>query len=48
MRFNLVVLATMVLLSVVLGVLNNLCMDEEKRVDWFDAPSISAEEDVDA
>ena len=48
MRFNLVVLAAMVLLSVVLGVLNNLGVDEEKRVDWFDAPSISAEEDVDA
>ena len=48
MRFNLVVLAAMVLLSVLLGALNNLRVDEEKRVNWFGAPSISDGEDVDA
>ena len=48
MRFNLVVLAAMVLLSILLGALNNLRVDEEKSVDWFGAPNISDGEDVDA
>jgi hypothetical protein len=45
MRYNLVVLAAMVLLSILLGVLSNMLVDEEKRVDWFGAPTMADEED---
>ena len=43
--FNLVVLAGMLLLAVVLGILNNLRVDEDYRVKWFGGAVVSAEED---
>ena len=45
MRYNLMVLAAMVLLSILLGVLSNMLVDEEKRVDWFGAPTMADDED---
>ncbi len=45
MRYNLVVLVAMVLLSILLGALSNMLVDEEKRVDWFGAPTMADEED---
>jgi len=36
-RFNIVVLAALVVLAVVLGIVNNLRVYEEQRVPWFGA-----------
>ncbi len=44
-NFNIVVLAGMLLLAVMLGVLNNLRVDEDSRVHWFGGPVVPAEED---
>jgi hypothetical protein len=44
-HFNLAVLAGMLLLAVLLGVLNNLCVDEDYKVHWFGGPVVSSEED---
>ena len=40
-----VVLAAIVLGAVMLGVLNNLRVDEDSRVHWFGGPVVPAEED---
>ena len=44
--YNWYVLSGIVLLAVVLGVLNNLRVYEEQRVNWFGGPVVSAEEVV--
>ena len=46
-NYNVAVLASLVLLALLLGVLNNLRVDEEKRADWFGVQdaSVAAEED---
>jgi hypothetical protein len=44
-HFNLAVLAGMLLLAVILGVLNNLRVDEDCRVHWLGGPVVSSEED---
>ena len=41
-RFNLFVIAGIVALALVLGILNNLRVDEEKRVHWFGGPVVTA------
>ncbi len=43
--FNWMVIAIMVLLSVLLGVLNNLRVDEEKKVSWPGAPEAYADDE---
>ncbi len=45
-RFNWAVIAALIVLSVLLGLLNNLRVDDEKRVNWFGG-AVSSEEDVD-
>ena len=40
--FNLIALAVMLVLSLLLGVLNNLRVDEEKQVPWFGDREASA------
>ena len=42
--FDLRVVLAIVLLSVVLGVLNNLRVYEEQRVNWFGGPVVAAED----
>ena len=42
-HFNWVVLAALVVLSVVLGILNNLRVHEERKVKWFGGPVVSAD-----
>ncbi len=42
--FDIRILLTVIGLSVVLGVLNNLRVYEEQRVEWFGGPVIDAEE----
>lgn len=42
--FNLWVLAGLVALALVLGILNNLRVYEEQRVNWFGGPAIETEE----
>ena len=41
-RFNLFVIAGIMALALVLGILNNLRVDEEKRVHWFGGPVVAA------
>ena len=43
-HFNWWVLAGIVSLSLILGILNNLRVYEEQRVDWFGGPVIATEE----
>lgn len=38
-RFDISVLAFIVVLAVILGALNNLRVADERRVKWFDAPA---------
>ena len=40
--FSIPVLAGMLVLAVVLGILNNLRVDEEKRVHWLGGPVVAA------
>ncbi len=40
--FSIPVLAGMLALALVLGILNNLRVDEEKRVHWFGGPVVAA------
>ena len=40
--FSIPVLAGMLVLALVLGILNNLRVDEEKRVHWFGGPVVAA------
>lgn len=42
--FDIRILLTIIGLSVVLGVLNNLRVYEEQRVDWFGGPAVGVEE----
>ena len=42
-HFNWVVLAALVVLSGVLGILNNLRVHEERKVKWFGGPVVSAD-----
>ena len=42
--FDVRVVIGIVLLAVVLGVLNNLRVYEEQRVNWFGGPVIAAED----
>ncbi|MBR4615425.1 MAG: hypothetical protein IKO55_07450 [Kiritimatiellae bacterium] len=42
--FDVRVVLAIVLLSVVLGVLNNLRVYEEQRVNWFGGPVVAAED----
>ena len=42
--FDVRVVLAIVLLAVVLGVLNNLRVYEEQRVNWFGGPVVAAEE----
>jgi len=44
--FSVAVLAGMVALAFVLGILNNLRVDEEKRVHWFGGPVVAASSDM--
>lgn len=46
-HFNISVLAGIVALAIVLGILNNLRVDEEKRVHWFGGPVVAANADED-
>ena len=41
LHFNWVVLAALVALSVVLGILNNLRVHDERKVKWFGGPVVS-------
>lgn len=43
-HFNWWVVAGVVVLAVVLGILNNLRVYEEQRVDWFGGPVVGEEE----
>ncbi len=43
--FNWMVLAIMVAVAVLLGLLNNLRVDDEKRVEWFGGSVATVEED---
>lgn len=38
------VVVGLILLSLVLGVLNNLRVYEEQRVEWFGGPAVESEE----
>ena len=42
--FNWMALAIMVATAIMLGILNNLRVDDEKRVEWFGG-SVAADED---
>lgn len=44
-RFNWWVLAGIVAMAVVLGVLNNLRVYEEQRVQWLGGPAVQMEEE---
>ena len=49
--YNLAVLASILALAVLLGVLNNLRVADERKVKWFEAPEVrtdqnAAEEDA--
>ena len=37
-HFDLAVVAYIIVLAVLLGVLNNLCVADERKVKWFGAP----------
>ena len=43
--YDLRVVVGLVALAVVLGILNNLRVYEEQRVEWFGGPAVGAEED---
>ena len=43
--FNWMVLAIMVAVAILLGLLNNLRVDDEKRVEWFGGSVATVEED---
>ena len=45
-QYNFWVIAGIILVSMVLGVLNNLRVYEEQRVKWFGGPVISADDDL--
>ena len=44
-RFDWRVVAAMVALAFLLGVLNNLRVEDEQKVQWFGGPVVSAEMD---
>ena len=46
-HFSIAVLVVLMLLAVLLGVLNNFRVDEEKRVDWFGGPMVVSEGEED-
>ena len=46
-NYNWYVLAGIVVLSVILGIVNNMRVYEEQRVNWFGGPVVSAEGEVD-
>ena len=46
-NYNWFVVVGIVVLSVILGIVNNLRVYEEQRVNWFGGPVVSAEEEVD-
>jgi len=41
-HFDVAVVACIIALAVILGILNNLRVADERRVKWFDAPADSA------
>ena len=44
--YNLAVLAGILALAVLLGILNNLRVADERKVKWFEAPDIQADQNV--
>ena len=44
--YNLDVLAGILALAVLLGILNNLRVADERKVKWFEAPDIQADQNV--
>lgn len=42
LHFDWVVLAALVALSLIIGILNNLRVHEERKVKWFGGPVVSA------
>ena len=44
--YNLAVLASILVLAVLLGILNNLRVADERKVKWFEAPDIQADQNV--
>ena len=46
-HFNIAILAALVLAAVLLGILNNFRVDEEKRVEWFGGPAALTDGDDD-
>lgn len=45
LKFNIAVLAGLLLLALALGVLNNLRVKEDKRVHWFGGPVVTDSEE---
>ena len=43
--FNWVALAIMIAVAILLGLLNNLRVDDEKRVEWFGGSVATVEDD---
>ena len=46
-HFNLAVLLGIAAASLLLGILNNLRVDEERRVNWFGGPVVSSDDGSD-
>ena len=44
--YNLAVLASIVALAVLLGVLNNLRVADERKVKWFEAPEAKTDQNA--
>ena len=44
--YNLVVLASILALAVLLGVLNNLRVADERKVKWFEAPEVRTDQNA--
>ena len=44
--YNHAVLASILVLAVLLGILNNLRVADERKVKWFEAPDIQADQNV--
>ena len=43
--YNLAVLIGMLLLAAILGALNNLRVDDDRKVHWFGGPMVPSEEE---
>lgn len=48
LKFNLAVLAGLLLLALALGALNNLRVEEDRRVHWFGGPVVTDSDEDEA